>query len=260
MRVFGLVALWLVTVCLVAVAFAVQALASLWPVLLAAAGVVAVAVLARRHLPIPVGTLPATRRGGDNGTAGGQTMAVPLGRDHGRPFTFADLDAAPDDGRRWELIGGSLVVSPAPFGAHQWCAGRLYLLLDHAATAGTVVVPAPYDWRVAVTTESFQPDVTVIRRGDFDPAGPLRATPLLVVEIVSPCQEARDRMFKRARYEALGVPGYWIVDPAGPSLTELRLSDGGAYVERTTIAGDDLFSTDHPFPVSLVPAALTWRG
>jgi Uma2 family endonuclease len=188
-------------------------------------------------------------------------MALPIAQDPAEPFTFADLDAMPDDGRRWELISGSLVVSPAPFGAHQWCAARLFRILDEATPRDTVVVPAPYDWRVEATGESFQPDVTVIRRGDFDPDGPLRATPLLVVEIISPRQEAQDRTFKRSRYEALRVPAYWIVDPAaGPSLTELRLSGHGRYTERSAVSGEQTFATDYPFPVELTPAALAWRG
>jgi Uma2 family endonuclease len=187
-------------------------------------------------------------------------MALPIAHDPAEPFTFADLDAMPDDGRRRELIGGSLVVSPAPLGAHQWCVMELAAALHAARPSDILAIPAPYDWRVDVTGESFQPDVTVIRRRDFDPGGPLRAIPLLVVEIVSPGREAQDRMFKRARYEALRVPAYWIVDPAEPSLTELRLSGRGRYTERTVARGDDTFTTDFPFPVELTPAALTWRG
>jgi Uma2 family endonuclease len=186
-------------------------------------------------------------------------MALPLAQGPAEPFTFADLDAMPDDGRRWEVIGGSLVVSPAPLGAHQWCAKVLTVALDAARTSETLAIPAPYDWRVEATGESFQPDVTVIRRDDFDPGGPLRATPLLVVEIISPGREAQDRMFKRARYEALRVPAYWIVDPARPSLTELRLSSRGRYTERATVTGDETFTTDYPFPVELRPAALAWQ-
>lgn len=187
-------------------------------------------------------------------------MALPLTHGPAQPFTFADLDAIPDDGRRWELIAGSLVVSPAPFGAHQWCVTRLTVVLDPARGDDTLVIPAPYDWRVEATGESFQPDVIVIRRSDFDPAGPLRATPLLVVEVVSPRREDQDRVLKRARYQALGVPAYWIADPARPSLTELRLSGRGEYTERVTVIGDGRFTTDYPFPLSVTPAELAWRG
>jgi hypothetical protein len=32
----------------------------------------------------------------------------------GRPFTVAVLDRIPDDGRRYELLDGALIVSPRP--------------------------------------------------------------------------------------------------------------------------------------------------
>jgi hypothetical protein len=32
----------------------------------------------------------------------------------GRPFTVDDLEAMPDDGNRYEVIDGMLVVTPAP--------------------------------------------------------------------------------------------------------------------------------------------------
>jgi Uma2 family endonuclease len=186
-------------------------------------------------------------------------MALSLARDPAEPFTFADLEAMLEDGRRRELIGGSLVVSPAPLGAHQWCAGRLFRILDEASPRDMLVMPAPYDWRVDVTGESFQPDLTVIRRGDFDPEGPLRATPLLVVEIISPGHEAQDRTFKRDRYETLGVPAYWIVDPARSSLTELRLSSRECYTEQAAVFAPETFRTGYPFTVELALDALAWR-
>jgi hypothetical protein len=37
----------------------------------------------------------------------------------GRPFTRADLERMPDDGRRYEIIDGVLVVSAAPGRLHQ---------------------------------------------------------------------------------------------------------------------------------------------
>lgn len=188
-------------------------------------------------------------------------MAMPtLTHDPAQAFTYADLDNIPDDGHRWEVIGGSLVVSPAPFFAHQLAVRELTAILREAETPDTLVIPAPYDWRVEATGESFQPDVTVVRRVDVEPHGPLTATPLLVVEVVSPGREDQDRTIKRARYEALGVPGYWIVDPAGPALTELRRSAQGRYVEWATAHGDETFTTAEPFPAELTPTALTWTG
>ncbi|MDQ6726159.1 MAG: Uma2 family endonuclease, partial [Actinomycetota bacterium] len=34
-------------------------------------------------------------------------------------FTVDDLEAMPDDGRRYELIGGAIVMTPAPEPVHQ---------------------------------------------------------------------------------------------------------------------------------------------
>jgi hypothetical protein len=44
----------------------------------------------------------------------------------GRPFTVADLARMPDDGRRYELLDGVLIVSPGPVNAHQWVAATLH--------------------------------------------------------------------------------------------------------------------------------------
>ena len=51
---------------------------------------------------------------------------------HGRPFTVDDLEGMPDDGNRYELIDGMLLVTPAPIIGHQRAAARLHLLLAAA--------------------------------------------------------------------------------------------------------------------------------
>jgi hypothetical protein len=38
---------------------------------------------------------------------------------HGRAFSRADLDATPDDGNRYEIIDGALIVTPSPSMHHQ---------------------------------------------------------------------------------------------------------------------------------------------
>lgn len=166
-----------------------------------------------------------------------------------RPFTYEDLEAMPDDGYRREIIGGSLVVTPAPGGGHQRVALNLALVLRAAEAEETMVMVAPYDWKLP-DGGSVQPDLMVIARADFDPSGPLQATavPMLVVEVLSPSNPAQDRMLKRDLYERLGVPAYWIVDPAGPSLTVLRLVNGRYEVE---FEGTDSYRFERPFPADL---------
>jgi Uma2 family endonuclease len=85
----------------------------------------------------------------------------------------------------------------------------------------------------------------------------------LVVEIASPSTASYERNRKKVVYAEFGIPAYWIVvpDPDRPSITEFSLA-GAAYAETRTAAGEELFETDAPFPVRIVPAHLVrgnWR-
>jgi Uma2 family endonuclease len=172
-----------------------------------------------------------------------------------RAFTYADLEAMPDDGYRREIIGGSLIVTPAPSGGHQRVAGNLFALLRSAETADTMAMVAPYDWKLP-DGGSVQPDVMVVRREDFDPVGPLPqgAVPVLVVEVLSPSNPTQDRMLKRDLYERLGVPAYWIVEPSEPSMLALRLVDGRYHVE---FEGGGTFRANWPFTLEVRTADLS---
>ncbi len=176
-------------------------------------------------------------------------MALPWGE----PLTVADLEAIPDDGHRYELVDGTMLVTPAPARVHQRCVARLVALLLTAAGAEHEVLPAPFDWIVDDVTK-FQPDVLVARRDEVDDQR-LQATPLLVVEVLSPSTRLTDLTLKRGAYERAGVPAYWIVDTEAPSLTVLRLREG-RYVDVAAAAGADEYAADFPFEVTVVPAAL----
>ena len=63
--------------------------------------------------------------------------------DVAHPFTVADLEGMPDDGRRYELIDGELLVSPAPGWAHQEAAYTLYTLLRSHCPPDLRVIGAP---------------------------------------------------------------------------------------------------------------------
>jgi hypothetical protein len=75
----------------------------------------------------------------------------------GRPFTVADLDRMPDDGRRDELATGALAVSPRPTPAHQVVAFTLESLLGAACPPFLEVVPEPAVM-IGPDTE-FAPDI-----------------------------------------------------------------------------------------------------
>lgn len=171
----------------------------------------------------------------------------------GAPLTEDDLATMPDDGHRYELIDGVLIVSPAPRINHQICVMSLAVLLHGARLPEHQVLPGPVDVRFSRTTVLI-PDLLVARKSDLTLAR-LETAPLLVVEVRSPSTRLFDMGPKRMVYEAAGVPAYWLVDPDGPSVTVLELEDG-RYVERATVTGDEAYHATIPFPVTVVPAEL----
>jgi Uma2 family endonuclease len=179
------------------------------------------------------------------------SMTVTTG--HG-PFTRAELDALPDDGRRHELIDGCLVVTPSPGFLHQVVVGRLFRLLDDHASNDVVVLVAPFDVVLADDTV-VEPDVLVARGRDFT-AKDLPAAPLLAVEVLSPSTRRIDLHLKLARYEAAGCPAYWVVDPDLPSLTAWQL-EAGRYGEVARVVGGEAWTATSPFEVTVVPDSLT---
>lgn len=158
-----------------------------------------------------------------------------------RDWTVDDLEHLPDDGRRYEVIDGELLVTPAPSLDHQEAIARLHLLLaPYVAAQGCGhVVFAPADV-VFSPRRGVQPDLFVVPLVDgrrpkrFADAGRL----LLAVEVLSPSTARADRLKKRNMYRAERVDEYWVVD------LDARL------FERTTPADDR---------VEIVADRLEWR-
>jgi Uma2 family endonuclease len=173
----------------------------------------------------------------------------------GEPFTVDDLERMPDDGRRYELIDGMLIVSPAPNMPHQRVAFLLGMMLENACPDDLVVFGAAVNVRFSLRS-ALEPDVVVAR---VDDAGGerLERTPLLVAEVLSPDSVLRDLNLKKAAYEQFGIPSYWVIDPDldQPSLRAFEL-DGGAYTEAAHVSGGNAFDASQPFDVQIVPDRL----
>jgi Uma2 family endonuclease len=179
-----------------------------------------------------------------------------------RPMTVADLDDTPDDGLRYELDDGVLVVSPAPMVIHQRVLLRLEVLLDAACPPELMVVGGP---GVEISEIQYRiPDLVVIRAGSVAITDRnLTRPPVLAVEIASPSTAQYDRNRKKIVYAGFGIRTYWIVDPDPdrPSITAFGLT-GGSYAEVGRAAGEERFAGTTPFPVEIVPAELVagpWR-
>ncbi len=183
----------------------------------------------------------------DRSTMSGVTT-IPVEDD----FVVDDLDQLPDDGNRYELVDGLLLVSPSPTERHQRGLGALFVLLHVAAPPGVRVYGAPLDVRLSQRVQ-VQPDILVVKDGP--PRDKLDRLPLLCVELLSPGTRHHDLVLKRRAYEREGIASYWLVDLLTPSLRVLELHDG-TYVEVARVEGEQAWTATRPFPVTVVPAEL----
>lgn len=132
-------------------------------------------------------------------------------------WTYEDYATIPDDGRRYEILGGVLYMSPSPSERHQSLGNLIaYYLTTHVQLAGLGrVYSAPLD--VELTPgDVVQPDVLVILNANREKITPSRiiGAPDLVVEILSPGSIAQDYREKFDSYARAGVPEYWIANPS----------------------------------------------
>ena len=171
-----------------------------------------------------------------------------------RPLTRADLEGLPeDDGHRYELIDGVLLVSPGPRHGHQTMVGNLHLVLRQACPIGLQVILAPFAVVLADDTV-VQPDLLVAPRSQFterDLPGP----PLLAVEVLSPSTRRFDLLLKRDRFQQAGIPSYWLVDPDVPSVTVLELRDG-SYEQVAHGSGQEVVAVAAPYAMTFTAAGL----
>ncbi|MBX3072177.1 MAG: Uma2 family endonuclease [Thermomicrobiales bacterium] len=146
-----------------------------------------------------------------------------------RPYTVDDLKDLPEDGMRYEIIGGELIVSPSPSTKHQRASMNLSLLVAGYVRQRGIgeVFAAPYDV-VLGTHNVLEPDLLVIlnEQADLVTDAHIVGAPALVIEIISPSSRSIDRVRKSATYADHGVQEYWIVDPDTESVLAQKLVNG----------------------------------
>jgi len=143
-------------------------------------------------------------------------------------WTAEMLRALPDDGKRYEIVHGELLVTPSPSFTHQRAVRELNLLLGMylARVARAELMHAPAD--VELEADSIvQPDLFVFPRIPgrkvyrFADAGTL----LLAIEVLSPSTARYDRIVKRGLYLEQNVAEYWIVDCDARCIERWRPAD-----------------------------------
>ncbi|HRX78013.1 MAG TPA: Uma2 family endonuclease [Pirellulaceae bacterium] len=140
----------------------------------------------------------------------------------------------PDDGRRHEIIDGDHYMNPAPTTDHQRFSRRIqFQLYEQIEESGRgEVFNAPSD--VQLTDHDIvQPDLIIVmheRRSIITPSR-IIGVPNLIVEILSPTTKRHDCVLKKALYERVGVPEYWIVLTDDRAVEQFVLRDGKYVLE-----------------------------
>ena len=138
-------------------------------------------------------------------------------------YTYQDLLTTPDDRNRYEIFEGDIIVTPAPNEPHQNAVSNLHLILGNHVKKyrlGKLYI-APFDVYFDEETV-IEPDMLFVAKDRLSiiEKQRIKGAPDLVVEVLSPSTEERDRGFKFKRCAQEGVREYWLVDPE-KSLVEI---------------------------------------
>ena len=161
-------------------------------------------------------------------------------------FSYLDYQNLPEsETKRYELLGGEIVMAPSPTPKHQRISWKLNDQLSRfiQANALGLVFYAPLD--IILSGEDVvQPDILFIsqeRLGIIHEEA-IHGAPDLVIEILSPATAGRDRTLKRTLYARSGVQEYWLVDSESKSIEVLTLGERGYQLAGRYESGQKLIS------------------
>ena len=169
-------------------------------------------------------------------------MSDMAGSPHAAPtgagLTYEDLVNLPEDGKRYEILDGDLVVTASPITRHQRVLRKLFSALDHWVQGQDLgeLFFAPID----VLLDRYAIVV-----------------PDLLVEILSPSTAERDRDTKARLYARFGVDHYWIVDADSEEL-QVYIRDGASYRAPAVYRGRAIAYAP-PFPEFALDLRLVWE-
>jgi Uma2 family endonuclease len=175
-------------------------------------------------------------------------------------FLADDIWDTPEDGNRYEVIDGELYVTPPPIERHQRAVHVLEVLLGSHILQHDLgrLYPAPFGVVLSEGASGVQPDLVYVAKensGIIVERG-IEGTPDLVIEILSPSTQGRDRGVKMRAYATAGIPHYWIVDARARHLEAYRLGEEG-YGDPQICGLGAIFRPDL-FPGLEIPIDLLW--
>lgn len=151
-----------------------------------------------------------------------------------KKYTYEDYRKLPE-GAPYQLIGGMLIMTPAPSTYHQIISMKLEVKLASFVMERDLglVLDAPLDVYFE-ESETYQPDLVFIARERLSIIKPdkINGAPDMVVEILSPATAYYDLRRKFKIYEKHGVREYWVIDPEEQSVEIFALQDGRFTLEQ----------------------------
>ena len=189
-------------------------------------------------------------------------MAVQIApvRKQVKRWTYEEYRALPEDGTRYEVIEGELLMTPAPTTDHQGVSANLQFILESYIRANHwgKLFAAPVE--VYLGDEDFvQPDLVCVAQANrhIITKKNITGVPDLVVEILSPSTARNDRILKMNAYARHQVPHYWIVDPEAKTLEAFEW-EKGAYRLVAARAEEETFQPAL-FPNLTISLADLWK-
>jgi Uma2 family endonuclease len=135
--------------------------------------------------------------------------------------------------RRYELVEGEILMVPSPGFSHQKVVMNLSAILHDFVKKSNmgIVLTAPMDLYVD-DTNVLQPDIIFIskEKSYIIEENKINRSPDLVIEIISPSTETRDREIKKKIYAQAEIKEYWIVDPGKKEIEIYTLRDEGYFL------------------------------
>ena len=130
-------------------------------------------------------------------------------------WTYNEYLNLPDDGKRYEIADGVLLLTPSSTGSHQDTIGEVcFYLRSHVKLAGLgLVIKAPFIVELSAK-DVFQPDIVVVMNAHLDRVQEKKVVgaPDVVVEVSTSGTAAFDRLTRYDTYEYTGVQEYWILN------------------------------------------------
>lgn len=133
---------------------------------------------------------------------------------------------------RLEFVDGIIMMAPSPSIPHQRISGNLYFeLRKYFNNKSCDVFSAPTDIELVKDDKRnlVIPDLSVICDKNGFTNNKYIGIPTLIIEILSPSNQAHDLITKMDLYMRYGVKEYWIINPMKKSLSIYALDENNEY-------------------------------